>query len=48
VPVGFCFEVSADMQLALFKSRPENRGKIRVSRMWKYSRRPDHFGEVLI
>jgi steroid 5-alpha reductase family enzyme len=46
--VGFFFEVTADTQLALFKNRPENRGKVLDSGVWRYSRHPNYFGEAVI
>ncbi len=46
--VGFLLEVTADTQLALFKRRPENGGKVLDRGVWKYSRHPNYFGEVLI
>jgi steroid 5-alpha reductase family enzyme len=46
--IGFFFEVTADTQLALFKRRPENRGKVLASGVWKFSRHPNYFGEALV
>jgi steroid 5-alpha reductase family enzyme len=46
--VGFFFEVTADAQLVLFKRRPENKGKVLASGVWKYSRHPNYFGEALL
>jgi steroid 5-alpha reductase family enzyme len=46
--IGFFFEVTADTQLALFKRRPENRGKVLANGVWRYSRHPNYFGEALI
>lgn len=46
--IGFAFEVAADTQLALFKRRPENEGKVMDRGVWRYSRHPNYFGEALI
>jgi steroid 5-alpha reductase family enzyme len=46
--VGFFFELTADTQLALFKRKPENRGKLLDTGVWRYSRHPNYFGEALI
>lgn len=44
---GFCMEAVADQQLRNFISHPENKGKIMMSGLWRYSRHPNYFGEVL-
>lgn len=44
--IGFFFEVIGDRQLQLFVARPENRGKLMTSGLWKYSRHPNYFGEL--
>ena len=46
--VGFFFESVADFQLAQFKKEPKHRGKIIQSGLWRYSRHPNYFGEVLV
>lgn len=46
--IGLIFEVVADDQLRRFKKRTENKGKILTSGLWKYSRHPNYFGEVLL
>lgn len=43
--IGFIFEAGGDFQLALFKSKPENKGKILDSGFWKYTRHPNYFGD---
>ncbi len=43
--VGFFFEVVGDAQLDRFIGNPENKGKIMMSGLWKYSRHPNYFGE---
>lgn len=45
---GFWIEMTADQQLKLFKSNPENRGKTCQVGLWQYSRHPNYFGEWLI
>ncbi len=45
---GFLFETIADWQLARFKSKPENKGKIMDSGLWKYTRHPNHFGDACV
>ncbi len=46
--IGFLIETISDQQLKRFKRKPENKGKIMSSGLWKYSRHPNYFGEVLI
>ena len=46
--VGFCLEAVADWQLLVFKSRPENDGKVCDTGLWRYSRHPNYFGEFLV
>lgn len=46
--VGFIFEAVGDYQLKRFKKRPENKGKIITTGLWKYTRHPNYFGEVAI
>jgi len=46
--IGFLFEVIGDMQLAYFKLNPENKGKLMVSGLWRFTRHPNYFGEALI
>ena len=45
---GFSFEAIADHQLKVFKSNPNNKGKIITTGLWKYSRHPNYFGEVVL
>jgi steroid 5-alpha reductase family enzyme len=45
---GFYFEVVGDNQLAKFKKDPANRGKILQSGLWRYTRHPNYFGEVVL
>ena len=46
--IGFGFETVADAQLAAFRARPQNRGKVMDSGLWRYSRHPNYFGECAI
>lgn len=45
---GFVFESVGDAQLKAFITNPENRGKLMVSGLWKYTRHPNYFGEALM
>lgn len=44
--IGFFFEVVGDEQLRRFKSKSENKGKIMITGLWKYTRHPNYFGEA--
>ncbi len=46
--VGFLFEVVADHQLDVFIRNPDNHGKIMRSGLFRFSRRPNYFGESLM
>lgn len=43
--IGFIFEAGGDYQLSKFKSKPENKGKLLTTGLWKYSRHPNYFGD---
>lgn len=43
--IGFFFEAAGDAQLARFKARPENKGKVMRSGVWRYTRHPNYFGD---
>lgn len=45
---GFAFEAIADQQLDRFKAKPANRGKIMTEGLWRFSRRPNYFGEAVM
>jgi steroid 5-alpha reductase family enzyme len=45
--IGFLFESISDHQLSRFISNKENKGKIMMAGLWKYSRHPNYFGEVV-
>ena len=46
--VGLLVEAVADAQKAAFKSKGENRGRFVASGLWRYSRHPNYFGEMLV
>lgn len=45
--VGFFFETVGDMQLVKFVKNSENKGKLMQEGLWKYTRHPNYFGEVV-
>ena len=45
---GFLWEAVADRQLARFKARPENKGKLMTAGLWRLSRHPNYFGEIVL
>lgn len=45
---GFVFETVGDYQLACFKRRAENKGRIMRYGLWRYTRHPNYFGEVTL
>lgn len=45
---GLCIETISDLQKMRFNSKPENKGKWIESGIWKYSRHPNYFGEILV
>ncbi len=46
--VGVFFEAVGDFQLARFKSRPENRGRVLDTGLWRYTRHPNYFGDFCV
>jgi steroid 5-alpha reductase family enzyme len=46
--IGLSGESLADRQLKIFKSKPENKGKVCDDGLWYYSRHPNYFFEWLI
>ena len=46
--IGFVIEVVSDRQKSEFKSHESNSGKFIQSGLWKYSRHPNYFGEILL
>lgn len=45
--LGLMIETISDYQKFVFKSNPKNSGKWIESGLWKYSRHPNYFGEIL-
>ncbi len=45
--VGFFLESVSDRQLSKFLSDEKNKGKIMQQGLWRYSRHPNYFGEVV-
>lgn len=46
--VGFAFESIGDAQLARFKAKPENAGKVMDRGLWAWTRHPNYFGDFMI
>jgi steroid 5-alpha reductase family enzyme len=46
--VGLVIEALADAQKSAFKGKDENRERFITSGLWKYSRHPNYFGEMLV
>lgn len=44
---GFLFEAIGDYQLSKFRAKPSSKGKIITSGLWKYTRHPNYFGEIV-
>lgn len=44
---SFVFEAVADRQLKYFVVNPANKEKLMTSGLWRYSRHPNYFGEVM-
>ncbi len=45
---GFTLEVVADMQKSRFRAQPEHRGRFIDVGLWRWSRHPNYFGEILL
>jgi len=45
---GFVFEAVGDLQLARFKRNRSNSGRIITTGLWRYTRHPNYFGEVVL
>ena len=45
---GWLWQSIADWQLFQFKSDSKNKGKTLMTGLWKYSRHPNYFGEILV
>jgi steroid 5-alpha reductase family enzyme len=46
--VGLVIEAVADAQKSAFKATEENRDRFVASGLWRYSRHPNYFGEMLV
>lgn len=46
--LGFLVEVVADTQKAIFKGRPENRGRWIDVGLWRWCRHPNYLGEITL
>ena len=46
--IGMAFEAGGDYQLARFKARADNQGKVMDQGLWRYTRHPNYFGEFCI
>jgi len=46
--LGFACEVIADNQKTAFAADPENEGKFISTGLWKFSRHPNYFGEIML
>ena len=45
---GLVFETVGDGQLARFKRDPQNRGRVLDTGLWRYTRHPNYFGDMLV
>jgi steroid 5-alpha reductase family enzyme len=45
---GLLVEAIADTQKQAFRAKEENRGRFVTSGLWRYSRHPNYFGEMLV
>lgn len=45
--IGLILETVADAQKAHFKRKPENRDRLIMTGLWRYSRHPNYFGEAV-
>ncbi len=45
---GFCIESIADYQKSAFNGKPENQGRFVNVGLWRWSRHPNYFGEILL
>lgn len=46
--IGLLIEAAADAQKAAFKAKDENRDRFLATGLWRYSRHPNYFGEMLV
>ena len=46
--IGIAWESISDIQLKKFRKDPKNKGKICKAGLWKYSRHPNYFGDLVV
>lgn len=46
--IGLVIEAVSDAQKSAFKGKEANRGRFISSGLWRYSRHPNYFGEILV
>jgi steroid 5-alpha reductase family enzyme len=46
--IGVLYESIADAQKSRFKAKPENSRRVMQTGLWKYSRHPNYFGEIVL
>jgi steroid 5-alpha reductase family enzyme len=46
--VGITFEAVGDLQLARFKAKPGNAGRVLDTGLWRYTRHPNYFGDACV
>ena len=46
--IGLGFETIGDMQLAAFKAKPANKGKLMTGGLWAWTRHPNYFGDAAV
>jgi len=44
--IGFTFEAVGDWQLARFRAKPDNKGKLLNTGLWRFTRHPNYFGDA--
>lgn len=45
--IGIAFETLGDAQITAFKRDPANQGKVLASGLWRYTRHPNYFGDIV-
>jgi steroid 5-alpha reductase family enzyme len=46
--LGIAFETIGDAQITRFKADPANAGKVLEGGLWRYTRHPNYFGDILV
>jgi len=46
--IGLLIEAAADAQKSAFRANDANRGRFVTTGLWRYSRHPNYFGEILV